>query len=279
MADRAGPSGRRLRRLTFRVSRMATTTPFSLARRLRAGETVHVGWATLGVPILAEMLARDGFPVVNLDQQHGLFDQASVIEGIAAVRAAGAAAMVRVPLGDFAYVSRVLDFGAEGVIAPMINTVEDARAFAAAAKFPPLGERSWGPARALMLNGLTMPDYLAQANENVVTLAMIETRTALKNLDAILAVQGIDGVFVGPSDLSITLSEGRTLDPHSKDVDETCERIVAAAKKAGKIAGAYTASAERANDQAARGFRFLAVGSDGIFMRAGTTTAVKGLKT
>ncbi|HET9904739.1 MAG TPA: aldolase/citrate lyase family protein [Xanthobacteraceae bacterium] len=257
---------------------MASPEPFSLARRLRAGETVHVGWATLGVPILAEMLARDGFSAVNLDQQHGLFDQAGVIAGIAAVRAAGAAPIVRVPLGDFAYVSRVLDFGAEGVIAPMINTAEDARAFAAAAKFPPIGERSWGPARALMLNGLSMPDYLKQANDNVVTLAMVETRTALKNLDAILATPGIDGVFVGPSDLSIALSNGNTLDPHSKDVDSTCEAIVAAARKAGKIAGAYTAGPERANEQAARGFRFLAVGSDGAFMRAGTLAAVKGLK-
>jgi 4-hydroxy-2-oxoheptanedioate aldolase len=255
------------------------SSSFSLAQRLKAGETVHVGWATLGVPILAEMLARDGFPVVSLDQQHGLFDQAGVVTGIAAVRAAGAAPMVRVPLGDFAYVSRVLDFGAEGVVAPMINTAEDARALAAAAKFPPIGERSWGPARALMLNGLSMPEYLAQANDNIVTMAMIETRTALKNLDAILATPGIDGVFVGPSDLSITLSDGKTLDPHSKDVDATCEKIVAAARKAGKIAGAYTATAERANEQAARGFRFLAVGSDGAFMKAGTATALKGLKT
>ncbi|MBX6426938.1 MAG: hydroxyacid aldolase [Variibacter sp.] len=257
---------------------MASSAPFSLARRLRAGETVHVGWATLGVPILAEMLAREGFPAVNLDQQHGLFDVATVQAGIAAVRLAGAAPVVRVPLGDFASVSRVLDFGAEGVIAPMINTVEEARAFAAAAKFPPLGARSWGPARALMLNGLEMKDYLAQANDAIVTLAMIETRTALDNLDAILATPGIDGVFVGPSDLSIALSDGRTLDPHAKLVDETCERIVAAAQKAGKFAGAYTGSAERANEQAARGFRFLAVGSDAAFMRAGTLAALKGLR-
>lgn len=256
---------------------MNSSVPFLLARRLRAGETVHVGWATLGVPILAELLARDGFPVVSLDQQHGLFDVGAVQIGIAAVRAAGAAAMVRVPLGDFASVSRVLDFGAEGVIAPMINTVDDARAFAAAAKFPPLGERSWGPTRALLLNGLSMPDYLAQANDNVITMAMIETRAALKNLDAILAVPGIDGVFVGPSDLSITLSDGKVLDPHSKDVDATCETIVAAANRAGKIAGAYTANAERANEQAARGFRLLAVGSDAAFVRAGTTAVVKGL--
>ena len=255
-----------------------TTQPFSLARRLRAGETVHCGWATLGLPMLAEMLAREGFPAVSCDNQHGLFNVQSTLEGIAAIRAGGSAPMVRVPLGDFAMVSRALDFGAEGIIAPMINTPEDARAFAAAAKFPPVGERSWGPARAMMLNGLSMNDYLKQANDETVTFAMIETRTALANLDAILATPGIDGVFIGPSDLSITLSNGQSLDPFSKDVDAVCEKVSKAAKNAGKIAGAYTANAERANFHAGLGYRFLAVGSDAGFFRGGTLAAMKDLK-
>ena len=255
-----------------------TTQPFSLARRLRAGETVHCGWATLGLPMLAEMLAREGFPAVSCDNQHGLFNVQSTLEGIAAIRAGGSAPMARVPLGDFAMVSRALDFGAEGIIAPMINTPEDARAFAAAAKFPPVGERSWGPARAMMLNGLSMNDYLKQANDETVTFAMIETRTALANLDAILATPGIDGVFIGPSDLSITLSNGQSLDPFSKDVDAVCEKVSKAAKNAGKIAGAYTANAERANFHAGLGYRFLAVGSDAGFFRGGTLAAMKDLK-
>jgi 4-hydroxy-2-oxoheptanedioate aldolase len=254
------------------------TPAFSLARRLRAGETVHIGWATLGVPILAEMLAREGFPAVSCDNQHGLFSYETTVAGIAAIRAGGAAPMVRVPLGDFAYVSRVLDLGAEGVIAPMINTVEDARAFAGAAKFPPIGERSWGPARALMHTGLSMPDYLKRANREIVTLAMIETRTALSNLEGILATPGIDGVFIGPSDLSITLSKGKTLDPFSKDVDAVADRVVAAAKKAGKFAAAYTANAERANDHAKRGFRLIAVTSDQGFFKAGAAAALNALK-
>lgn len=254
------------------------TPPFSLARRLRAGETVHIGWATLGVPILAEMLAREGFPAVSCDNQHGMFSYETTVAAIAAIRAAGSAPMVRVPLGDVAYVSRVLDLGAEGVIAPMINTVEDARAFAAAAKFPPLGERSWGPARALMLNGLSMPDYLKRANKEIVTLAMIETRTAIANLEGILSVDGIDGVFIGPSDLSITLSKGKTLDPFAKEVDEVIDRVAAAAKKAGKIAAAYTANPDRANDHAKRGYRLIAVTSDQGFFKAGVSAALAALK-
>jgi 4-hydroxy-2-oxoheptanedioate aldolase len=123
-----------------------------------------------------------------------------------------------------------------------------------------------------------MTDYLAQANEGTLVFAMIETRTAIANLDAILATPGIDGVFVGPSDLSITLSNGASLDPNGKAVDDVSEKIAAAAKKAGKIAGAYTGSADRANEQAARGFRLLAVSSDGGFLQAGAAAALKGLK-
>jgi 4-hydroxy-2-oxoheptanedioate aldolase len=257
---------------------MATVAPFSLARRLRAGEIVHTGWCGLAAPIVAELIGREGFPAVALDQQHGLYDMAATAAGIAAVRASGAAAIVRVPLGDFAVASRVLDFGAEGVIMPMINTPEDARLFAAVAKYPPLGERSWGPVRAMTLTGIDQHAYLAQANELTLTFAMVETRTALANLEAILDTPGIDAVFIGPSDMSITLTDGKTLDPHSKEVEAAVDKIAAAAKKAGKIAAAYAVNAERANELAARGFRFLAVASDTAFVRAGTAMTLQALK-
>src|SRR5262249_28348312 len=156
---------------------------FTLARRLRSGEMVHSGWCTLGAPIVAETVARSGFSAVTLDQQHGLFDMAATLAGITGIHLAGAAPVVRVPLGNFAVVSRVLDFGAEAIIAPMINTPADAHAFVAAAKYPPLGERSWGPHRAMAVAGITEPaDYLAEANDSTLTFAMIETRLALKNL-------------------------------------------------------------------------------------------------
>ena len=146
---------------------------------------------------------------------------------------------MRVPLGAFAIASRALDFGAEGIIAPMINTVADAKAFVSATKFPPLGERSWGPTRAMTLAGIADPkQYLNEANAATVTLAMIETKTAMANLDAIAAVPGIDVLFVGPSDLSIGLTDGKELDPHSDTVEAALDKIVAACRKAGKIAGA-----------------------------------------
>src|ERR1700693_5593580 len=165
---------------------------FSLAKKLHAGETVYSGWCGLPYPLVAETLARDGFAAVTIESQHGLWDVGGILNGIAAIRQGGGAPIVRVPLNDFALVSRALDFGAEGIIAPMINTAADARAFAAAAKYPPIGERSWAPPRLTSLAGLTDQSvYLREANDNVITLAMIETRTALGNLEAIVDTPGI----------------------------------------------------------------------------------------
>jgi len=252
---------------------------FTLARRLRAGETVYSGWCGLPYPIVAETVGREGFAAVTLDSQHGLWDLAAIVTGIAALRQAGSAPIVRVPVGDFATVSRVLDLGAEGIIAPMINTAADAHALAAAAKYPPVGERSWGPHRAMTLGGVSdMATYLREANDSIVTLAMIETRTALDNLDAIAETPGVDGLFLGPSDLSIALSRGQTLDPLSKEVDRELDRIIAAAQKAKKIPGAYCHSAERAVELAKRGVKFLAVSSDLAMLRAGIAAQIKTLR-
>jgi 4-hydroxy-2-oxoheptanedioate aldolase len=252
---------------------------FTLAKRLRAGETVFSAWCGLPYPLVAETLARDGFPAVAIESQHGLWDTAGILAGVAAVRQGGAAPIVRVPLGDFALVSRALDFGAEGIIAPMINSAADARAFAAAAKFPPVGERSWGPHRAMTLGSVPdMQIYLREANDHIITLAMIETRTALQNFEAIIGTPGIDGFFLGPSDLSIALSDGKTVDPMSKEVDAHLETMIAGAQKANKIPGAYCHSAERAAALAKRGVKFLAVSSDLGMLRAGAAAALKIVK-
>jgi 4-hydroxy-2-oxoheptanedioate aldolase len=254
-------------------------TSFSLARRLRVGETVYSGWSSLPAPIILEVLAREGFSAVAIDMQHGMWDFAAAITGIGAIHGVGAAPIVRTPYHDWPSVSRALDMGAEGVVAPLINTVADAKEFVSVAKFPPVGDRSWGPSRAMMLGGFPdMKSYLQSANDETVTIAMIETREALANVDAIAAVKGIDVLFVGPSDLSITMSNGAVLDPHSKDIEAALDRIVAASKKAGKVAGLYCATGERAAAMAKRGFGYLAVGNDLGFLREGIGAHVKKLK-
>ncbi len=256
-----------------------TQSPFSLARRLRAGETVFSAWCALASPIVAEAIAREGFPAVVIDVQHGLWDIAATVAAIGAINHAGAAPVVRVPLNDFAFVSRALDAGAEAVIAPMINTPSDAHAFAAVAKFPPLGERSWGPQRAMTLQGRSVStEYLREANEGTLTLAMIETPMALANVDDIAATDGIDALFIGPYDLSTALSGGTAQDVQAPEVERAIDRIGEAARKAGKIPGIYCRDAERALAMVKRGFRFVTVGSDLSLVREGAAAQVQALK-
>ena len=232
----------------------------SLAARLRADETIVTAWSTLAVPILAELLGRAGYGAVTLDMQHGAHDIGTVREGIAAARLGGAHAVMRPAVDDFATVSRAFDLGAEAVIMPMVNSVEDALALVGAAKYPPVGARSWGPHRAAMLQGASPADYLAAANAETVALAMIETPAAVEALDEILAVEGLDGIFVGPGDLSLTLSDGASVTPSSETVQSMAAEIAAKARAAGKFAGIFcntTADARAARDM---GFRFLAHG-------------------
>jgi 4-hydroxy-2-oxoheptanedioate aldolase len=252
--------------------------PFSLSHALRAGETVYAGWCSLASPLVAETLGRDGFGAVVLDGQHGLWDTESLIAGIGALHHAGAAPVVRAPLSDFALVSRALDFGAEAIIAPMINSAADARRFAAAAKFPPRGERSWGPQRAMVLQARTVTtDYLREANEGTLTLAMIETPAALANVEEIAATDGIDALFIGPYDLSTSLSKGTAQDVTAPDVEHAIDRIGEAARKAGKIPGIYCRDADRGLAMAKRGFRFITIGSDLAFLRDGIAAQMKML--
>lgn len=252
---------------------------FSLARSLRSGGTVYCAWCAIPSPLVAETIARAGFPAAVLDVQHGLWDIASAIGAIGALHHGGASPLVRVPLDDMALVSRALDFGAEGVIAPMINSEADARAFAAAAKYPPAGERSWGPLRAMPLQNRTVnAEYLREANAGTLALAMIETETALENVDAIAATPGIDALFVGPYDLSTALSRGAAQDLDAPEVERAIDRIRDAAVEAGKIPGIYCSNAERARAMAQRGFKFITIGSDLGIVRDGAAATLKALK-
>jgi 4-hydroxy-2-oxoheptanedioate aldolase len=252
---------------------------FALARRLRAGETVYGAWCMIGSPVVAETIAREGFAAVVLDAQHGLWDVSSLVAGAGAVNHAGAAPMVRVPLNDFAMVSRALDFGAEAIIAPMINDADDAGRLAAAAKYPPVGERSWGPIRAMPLQGYSAPvDYLREANSGTLAFAMIETAAALANVEAIAATPGIDALFVGPYDLAAALSSGKAQDVQAPAVEQAIDRICTAAKTAGKIPGIYCRDAESAVAMAKRGFRFVVAGNDLTTLRGATVAQLKALK-
>lgn len=244
--------------------------PFSLARRLRDGETVRVGWSFLPSPQLVGVMAREGLEGVILDQQHGLWDTITAFAGIASLVQGGAAAGVRLAVGDFAGAARAIDNGATVVIAPMIDSVTDAKALVAATKYPPVGTRSWGPGGAMVLAGIADANaYLRAGNDTSVIFAMIETATALENVEAIAATPGIDGLFLGPYDLSVALSRGAEVNTNMPAVAAVLDRVLAAAKAAGKFSGIYCTTIEQMRAAHAKGFRFLTVGADTDFLHNG----------
>ncbi len=240
---------------------------FAVAEALRSRAAIFAAWLSAPEPTIAETLLQESFDAAVLDMQHGGFDIASAALAVGACASAGKPTVARVPVGDYAAASRLLDAGAVGIIAPMINSAEEARRLVAFTKFPPLGERSWGPGRATALFEADGSDYLRRANGIHLTIAMIETATGLAEIDAILAVPGIDGVYVGPSDLSISLSGGTTVDHASEAVDAALSRVEASARAAGKFSGLFCFSGRKAAAMAARGFSLITIATDIMLMR------------
>lgn len=242
----------------------------AFAGRLRRGERAIGGWFCLPEPLTAGLVARGALDAVVFDVQHGLLDAASIVDCIAEVTRAGKPALVRVSVGDFALAARALDVGAVAVIAPMIDSAADARAFVAQVKYPPLARRSWGAGTAMQLFGVTTPtDYLHGANDATLALAMIETREAVAAVDEILAVEGLDGVFIGPNDLSIALTDATRVDVRDALVDAALDTVIAAARRAGKIAGIFGGASAHARAFRAKGFDFVTLGYDSLYVAAG----------
>lgn len=241
---------------------------------LKGGTPLLTAWCGIPEPSIPGLLAREDFDAVTMDMQHGSIDFAAALQAVPLIAAAGKPSLVRVPVGEFATASRFLDAGVSGVIAPMINTVEDARRFASFMKFPPMGQRSWGAYGALALSGLEPSEYLRLANDLTVSFAMVETREALAIIDDILGVPGIDGVFIGPADLSIALSGGRSVDPASAGLDKALDHVLARVKAAGKVAAIYAASGARAGELARKGFNMVAIGNDLTMLRAGAQASL-----
>ena len=172
----------------------------------QAGRPVANGWLSIGNSFAAEIVAAQGYDAVTIDLQHGMIGITDALPMLQALRACGVAALVRVPTLESGIIGKVLDAGAVGVICPLIDTAAEAAALVAAVRYPPLGGRSYGPARAAIVHGV---DYWSTANAEIICLAMIETRSGMDNLEAIVKTPGLDGVYIGPSDLTLGLENGR----------------------------------------------------------------------
>jgi 4-hydroxy-2-oxoheptanedioate aldolase len=241
---------------------------------LRRGTPLVTAWCGLPDPSVAGLLAREAFDAVVLDLQHGSMDFAASLQAVPLIAAAGKPALVRLPVGDYASASRYLDAGFSGMIAPMINTVEEARRFAGFVKFPPLGERSWGAYGALSLSGLEPGEYLRRSNDLTVSFAMVETRESLNIIDEILAVPGIDGVFIGPSDLSIALSGGAGVNPTGPEVEKALDHVLARVAAAGKFSAIFASSGARAGELVRKGFHMVSIGNDMSMLKAGAQASL-----
>ncbi|RWK61712.1 HpcH/HpaI aldolase/citrate lyase family protein [Mesorhizobium sp.] len=251
----------------------------SLKSRLAADETLCTAWSGVPDALTVEILARQGFDAVTLDMQHGGHHEDSVLRGLGPVLAANKPALVRIPVGRFDMASRALDFGAEAVIAPMVNSVADARLFAAAMKYPPLGERSWGPTYGFPRHGKgDYADWLRDSNERTMAFAMIETRAALDALDGILDTPGIDGIFLGPSDFSIAWSKGAAVNSTLESMMETVASIADRTRKAGKHAAIYVIEPAIAGRVVSMGYRLLAMGSEHALIGLGAKTLLKSVR-
>ncbi len=214
----------------------------------------------------AGAFAAGGLDGVLIDMQHGMIGYRDMVEMVQAINGANSLAIIRPPLEDFAMVSRALDVGASGIVCPMINNADDARRLVDAAKFPPVGGRSWGAYLGQSQLGLSKEEYLSQANDLNAVFAMVETRAGLENLEEICAVEGLDGIFVGPNDLCLSLTNGTAADVNHPAVQDALPRIVKVAKDAGIFAGIYTGSTTDVKKYAAMGFCFMPALTDVAFI-------------
>ena len=248
-----------------------------LKQLLDAGTTVVSGWCCITDPRYLETIAEYDFDALVLDMQHGFFDETSIQQAIATLVARGKAPLVRIPLERWDAASRVMDFGALAVIAPMINTADDARAFVSATRFVPVGNRSYGPRHAASLYGIDPQKYLTEFDQCSLALAMIETREAYDNLDEIIAVEGIDGVLIGPGDLSISFRQNSIPDAYGVDTIDVVKDIVKRCKQAGKKTAAFSFNTEAANMLNRLAVDIISVGLDVTYLADGVKSHLSEL--
>jgi 4-hydroxy-2-oxoheptanedioate aldolase len=247
----------------------------ALKKTLGGGGRVLNAWLAIPNSYSAEIMAHQGWDSVTIDLQHGPVDFQAAVGMLQAVSTTDAVPMARVPWNDPALIMKLLDAGAYGLICPMINTRAEAEAFVAAARYPPQGNRSFGPNRAVQYGGA---DYWRHANEEVLLLAMVETATALENLDQILSVPGLDGTYIGPSDLSLSMGRSPTLDPTDSDVLAAMEVIRMKTRAKGLIAGVHTDSAKTALRRYGEGFQLCTILNDARLLILAAQAAVREVK-
>ncbi len=242
---------------------------------MEGGGAVVNGWCAIPSSVSAETLAHAGFDSVTIDLQHGLVDYTSALPMLQAISQTDTTPIARVPWLENGIIMKLLDAGAYGIICPMVNTAEDAENFVAACSYAPRGHRSFGPTRAMVYAGA---DYPSHANDMILKLAMIETTQALDNMDAIMSTPGLSGVYIGPSDLSLSMGYTPKLDQEEPAVVEQITRIRETAKKHGIFAGIHCLEPDYARRMVDEGFDLVTLGSDNRLMAAAASAGIADIR-
>ncbi len=245
-----------------------------LIERWSEHRTTINGWLSFGHSFGAEVMACAGFDSLTIDMQHGVSDYSCLIPMLQAIATKNIPTFVRVPWLEAGIIMKSLDAGAMGIICPMINNKNDALQLAKFCHYPPLGERSFGPIRAKFC---TKDDYFS--HHQILVFAMIETKEALDNLDSILSVEGIDGVYIGPADLSCSLGVAPKFDQENETVLKAITHIVHSVKIHKKYGGIHNLTPQYAQKMAALGFNLLTIGSDAFFMLDGAKKSIEEFNT
>ena len=228
------------------------------------GEVAMNGWLHIPSTWTAELMAHAGWDCVTVDMQHGLHSMETAIQMLQAISTSNAVCLARANWNEEGQIMRLLDGGAYGIICPMINTKEACERFVGACRYPPAGYRSYGPTRARLLYG---DDYGEFANDEVITLAMVESTEALTNISEITSVKGLDGIFVGSGDLRLSLTGTNKKTDDGGLFDAAIETILAQCKKNNIIAGIWCPNVVEAMEQIKKGFQFIAIQSDSMMLK------------
>lgn len=230
------------------------------------------GWLSVPSSYLAEGAGHAGYDCVAVDLQHGMIGFETAITMLQAISATAAVPIVRAPALEAHAIMHLLDAGAYGVVCPMVSTADDVRALLSACRYPPVGKRSFGPARGKLYGGA---DYLDHADDAVMAIPMIETAEALANIDEILAVPGLDMIYVGPNDLALELGERPTAEVEDSKTAKAIAHILARATAANIPVGIFCASPDLARRRLAEGFAMVTPGNDFALATGAMANAVK----
>ena len=224
-------------------------------------------WLSLPNSFVSEAFGKMGWDSITIDMQHGQNDYQSSIPMLQSLTNSSSVPMVRVPWSEPGIIMKMLDIGVMGIIAPMINNKEDCEKFVSYCYYPPIGQRSFGPMRAQLIHG---SDYFQNANDNILSFAMIETKEAVSNLNEILSVKNLTGVYIGPADMSSSYGLQPKFDIKEDPIFSNIKLIAKKAQEYNKIAGIHTGSTAYAKEMIELGFNLVTISSD---FRAMTTFA------